>query len=799
NTINDFKITPISKDGITFENTRESVLSGRSEYTIPCFINTKAPLYKSGEKGFEVNYRLSWKKNNQEEVITLATGLKIDSAIEIKLNEDSETVRLNHQSRSVFLGLSNKLDQQVKGRLILSNTLNFQPSNKSFEVDLLPEGYISIDVSHNEIIETPAIEFSALIEYSLNGNTYKTENFDFVIPVISYDSQHVVHREREKRLNIYNGDYSHNIDLKGGSVVFRGINRRIGISNSQLLGPPYGFDEFRRLIYGWETRIENNCILLTLSAESEKKIGITLKKHLIFYQNSPIIDIQYELINSSGKSFTTGLRSINSLTNSPTPHDYVFPYLGEIVRNNGVIAPRSFVDYGTNPKSFNEGWVSFDDYRDSGEIFGVIWNPDELKEIRIGRNTQLDYEVTIHDQESKLIAGLQVYSGPGSWKNVRTFSLNKYGRTKLNPILIVPDKEVFELTSSRIDRLTNSKYTYKVQCELSSKIQLPFEGQIKFKDKNIEFSTESVSFNCSRENPFIFEVEMSTKDVIQSENYVIHALLETKNLNFTIPLPIKLPKKSPHDITIDQIESEGMVGFRVTHPVFTTNSYPEFSPGLTNITIGDDQILFSTFPKPKPSMFLPKAIGGLYATFMKEFEDFIVGKIDHIFSGEEMDNEKGIKYSLKKLGSEKLIELVNVKPEFFLLLDPESDDITYRMSFTNTSSIPVSFTGILEFTPAVDLEYEVIFTKGGSTVSSYSHPHQTFAYCDLNSPLILREVNDKWRVTLTPPKDVQVESLIVDIRPATIHYFGILPISLQGYEHISADFKLHVSVWNKNK
>ncbi|MFX0113767.1 MAG: GNAT family N-acetyltransferase, partial [Candidatus Hodarchaeota archaeon] len=95
-----------------------------------------APLYKPQFKGLIPKIKLSW--GSKEEVI-LYLGLKIDSAIEIDLSQESRTLNPRHIPRLVELVLTNKLKSEVQGALTFTRTSGFTPNVAELPVSLSSE------------------------------------------------------------------------------------------------------------------------------------------------------------------------------------------------------------------------------------------------------------------------------------------------------------------------------------------------------------------------------------------------------------------------------------------------------------------------------------------------------------------------------------------------------------------------------------------------------------------------------------------------------------------------------------
>ncbi|OLS21006.1 MAG: dTDP-fucosamine acetyltransferase [Candidatus Heimdallarchaeota archaeon LC_3] len=787
----DFSITSILSDGVSVDFSKEIPSSLKND-TVNVILNPEVSVskYKSGYKGLISTFKFKW----GEKTIDLSIGLKIESAIEIDLIEDSKSYHPNYKEKAISFMIKKNIEDQIIGKFIIIEEKDVECSQTEYSIDLPSKDLEMITIPIKNVKSSNKFSLKALIEYEsltqIEKEKSKTEDFIFNVPILQEDLFLVFfdHLTTE-HLRVYNGLHTSDIDLRGGLVRVGEKNNRSFIRQGQQLGPPFGFDEFSRLIYDFS--IDNN--IIDLIGKSEDRPGIILRKKVYFTPSSPLIKIEIVIENQSEKdqSFSVRLNHFRSL--NPSSMSYFLPIGGKIVEIDGVLFPRSFVDLGTSPDRYSESWVA-SQLLSENQVIGLIWSPNEImpSEVRIDGNqfVQINYPIKIKKKSTKLFGKYWLYQGTGDWRIIR-----QYWKMLSAPIPIhyteLPELEkTFAISFENIKKTSDS--VYSIDIILKSNILAPVKGELYLETVYGEFTDFPLKFEIDKEKSILSTFTITAPLDIS----YIPVQVKFKLQSGYIIVDTELDIFTSTDIKEPFIQEEiinNMEGFSWKHQKFNALSVPEYSAGFTWIKNADNQeILNGPFPKYTPLFFLPKNQGGLNFLFAKEFEDIIQGKAFLKYKGEIIreNNLTGLKFILGE--PKKSEELPEIIPELKILGNPLKSNVKLRIKLTSICKSSQGFMAFLALTPKPDEEFTIEFIKDKEifTILPSSDPRSIFATPDSNTAIKIKNKDLSTNIEIIPSKKHYSFGLIVDFAP-TFNLIGFfIPIIMKSKEILEYEYEI---------
>ncbi|MHA2365892.1 MAG: GNAT family N-acetyltransferase, partial [Candidatus Hodarchaeales archaeon] len=503
-------------------------------------IETSAKLYKKDYKGLTPKFNLKFNGNKK---ITLGIGLKIKSAIEIKPSHKYEVLRLNYNPKQIEIIIENNLEHNLQGKLQITNENNISFNEREIPINLSNKGNNLVKLEIQKLVNQGMTAFECQVEYNTLGEhsfSSITELFNFELPILTLDKQYVIENKRKKNLKIYNGDYLYQVDLRGGELKSNAFNGSIFQAQAIDEGKAFGFNEFRRLLYSWESKLEDSYLILTLSVKSEERPGLKLIKTIKFLINNPLIEIKYDIINQAEFDYSLNLRSYQGSNNNPNRFYHVIPFMNEIIKTDGLYAPRNIFDFGTDLSAYHESWVSLQ--ISEGPVCGVIWKQNEPYSIRLDM-CNLDFHVDVKSKSKTTFGTVWLYlDWVGDWKVVRKLWLNNFGLDYVPDFINQESRDIFEinLLSSKF----NDDKNYEIKIELKTVLLTDYSGKFKLSspDQSYEFQHDIDNFICSREKPFFFNTSLEIKEGMQGKNIpIIFKIITDRGiLNFerSIIIPI---------------------------------------------------------------------------------------------------------------------------------------------------------------------------------------------------------------------------------------------------------------------
>ncbi|MHA2495208.1 MAG: GNAT family N-acetyltransferase [Candidatus Hodarchaeales archaeon] len=754
-----------------------------------------APLHKSQFKGLIPKIKLCWGPK-QETILCL--GLKIESAIEIDLSQESRTLNPNHAAKPLELVLTNKLKSEVQGKLIFTRTGGFTPKITELPVSLTSEEAALIAVEMEREESSKMLDFGCKIAFETNSGhqVTETEEYAFEIPVLAFSRFHVLENSRKETVTVHNGFAKYEFQLRGGAFQTHSDEdpSLSKMRQTQSLGPPYGFDEFNRLIYNWDVHNKEQKKIVSLWAESEQRPGLILKKSLFFEPNSQLIQTQAAIENrSSEKSYSMGLRVSHLSNSNPHSFTYTVPFEGHYIKTDRFNAPRTAQDFGTDPSRFHESWLALESQASKETVIGIFWNPPQITQIRVSgvHLGTLDYAFDIKPGETKDVADLYFYYGPGSWLTIQNLWFQLLA-DKLPDDSVIPCREDFITVKQVSAERTNDK-NYVVELEVASQLLLPTTGHINLATALGTFAPSTHDFECSIKQPTIIRTTFLPTNEFEKPEIPLSLEIQTVNNILTEEILLSLPVPTSQKIIMDSETRGDMLGVVWRHPLFEGFSAPAYSAGFVSLKFrGKKELIQSPFPQTPPSFFLLRERGGLRFTVGKEFNDILLGKDEIEYQAIEITQNgyKGLKFIPNTL--DKIKGLKDVCAEFAFLAHPEQSDLLLSFKVINGSKAPINLLGALEMAPTLAEDLNISFQSNSRTCILPSDPHQTIGIIDLNSPIIFESSIEDWKMILDPPRTYPTISLFADVRPAKCMIETIIPVYLRPGEAKTIEFKLRI-------
>ncbi len=762
-------------------------------------IGVKTTLFKPQFKGLSPKIRVHWE--NQD--ITLNLGLKVESAVVIELYEESSTYNPAHNPKYIEIVLQNKLKKSLNGDLVLKNIQGFTSEITRIQINLQPEEKYLVTIPLKNINSSSNLEFDCKYIFSTedDDSTVETELYSFSIPILEFSRFHTIEKPRKERVTFYNGYSVFELNLQGGifqTYTTSGFSQ-FGLFENQAVGPPFGLDEFNRLMYNYSVEENNNNFIIHVWAESEQRPGLVLKKKIYLVANSALVRIQHFLENhTKDRVFDLGYQISINFNMGPQPLNYTLPFEDSYVKANQFILSRSTMHFGTDPSRFHESWVALESPEVIAGVFGILWQNKQLQTIRLGGGPQqsilsLAYQNQVQPSETNQIAEYLIYDGPGDWKTIRQYWLQHF-LSPTKDLMTIPNRTEL-LTIGNISTTQNSQdSTYDITLDIFSKSLLKIEGDLTLTSEFGTFNPSKIDFQCSLDEKSKIKTNFKLRDLSNKLEVMIKGSIHTSDYQVEEDFVLPLHFSSSQELILTEETLSDIPGYSWSHPLFKAFSAPSYSAGFVDLKIkGENKPLTSPFPEKPPSFFLAKERGGLRFTLGKDFEDVIQGKDDIEYKVKQLsDNDyQGLEFIPKTLESLKELRFISVKFQF--LAHPNSSEIKLIFEAFNNGKGPVDFFGILELSPELVEDLILYCILGKKTYALLNKPHRHIAFLDMKAPIIFESIKENWKLTLELPKHEIAMTLLGDFRPAKLYLGILIPMLLKPNERRSRTFYLRIS------
>jgi ribosomal protein S18 acetylase RimI-like enzyme len=638
-------------------------------------------------------------------LITMATGLRVKQPIELTFDPEYLVGRPGSKD-SLMINVRNRLRKGVKGEIlaVASDGVHMAPSAANFEVDSKGIAGAEFQIHLSREVGTRALPITFLPSISLNGTKVSAKPTTYHVKCVD-EGGIVSSLEDDKELVLTSQALTVSLTLKGGHVGVRDNISDMGIfyGFQDSLGPPFWPPEFSMQKYQYELEHVEGALRAKLYVDSKAYPGIRMVKQITLAGGSPIIKVAYSLINNSSSKYDLKLqvRSYASIPDAvltiPLKEGFVRAAISE-----GDF-PQWEGDAPERPEQIEESWSCFEQPR-QGLAAGLIWNRLDIVENSFGGTKMPELIIDIPDlqpQSTRNLSPLYVFCGYGDWKTVREY----YGR-------LIEGKVRGEVRYHRphtrppIDVIAkpspialNAHEEANVTLGMSISRMKPLSGKVKVvQPAGWEAKLDRDSFEgIKRSDEMNFVLSLKPPTTTSLGCYKGRIVLELPERDYNFPLDILIVGKGG-EVRAREGEEGGMGVMSMDNGLYVFKASPDFAGTLYSATEKDTgkNHLFSSFPKPKPLVFLNPWHGGIRTLI---FKGRYPGKAhEEKWRGRraEIGPWKGIVISTTLTDINE--DLKRLEAGVYYLTRPNSNILAIVNEYHNTTSATLSFTsGLMMF------------------------------------------------------------------------------------------------------
>lgn len=544
--------------------------------------------------------------------IPLCVGLRIVQPIEVTVSPHPFRIWAGGGGMITF-NLRSMLREKCRVRLEVCHPEELQLDVKLDPVTLRPKGYSGVtasvrtlDAGTYGIVCTPEVE--------ARGLRVKCKPVKFNVRV--YKDSTVCHgfEGLDESLIAGNSSLSVVVRARRGSAIRivdgETLEDRI-VNVVEGLGPPYWPSEFERKKFEVSVDETAEGLIVRMTCRSDKYVGLTMVKEILIPRGACLVRLRYGFRNTSDKSLDFKIK-VSGWTPILESRFYAVPLRQGVVRS--ILIDGDFPlwegDLPKDPESYSEGWVSFEDPR--GIVSAVMWGKPE--EVKLGGGSfSLIYSVRVGPSGSVWTEPIYFYVGPGTWRNVSRIWRGIYTKAPVDYGGETP------------------KHTMPVRVEASPLI-LGGEGSITIRLENLRLRPQSGAVRLHppegwKAEPTELQVEglnldkpasytVKLKPECRPGAYRLRAELSLQGMVEKVDIPLLLAG-GHGEVKVSSGEYEGTPVLRVD------NGYLEYIVGaragaLFSLKAGREELLKSSYPKPRPYSWYGSWLGGICLFGAKE-------------------------------------------------------------------------------------------------------------------------------------------------------------------------------------
>jgi len=631
-------------------------------------------------------------------LIPLATGLRVKQPVELTFDPHHMIGRPGSEE-ALIINIGNHLKKNVEGEVLAvpPEGVQMTPSAASFSVEANGFTGVKFLVHVSRGMGNRALPITLLSSVSLDGTKVSAKPKTFYVKCVDGGGT-IACLEDDKELVLTSEALTVSLSLKGGHVSVRdnisGIDLCDGIEDS--LGPPFWPPEFVTSKYQHELDRVEGALKARLYADSRTYPGVRLVKQITLAGGSPILKIQYSLINNSSTKYDLKLQ-VRSYASIPSPV-VTMPLKEGLVR--AAIAegdfPRWEGDAPEKPDQLKESWSCFElpRYR---LATGLMWNKVDVVENSFGGTKMPELVMDVPDlmpQSTRTLSPLYAFCGYGDWKTVRGYyrrliegkareEIRYNGPRTQPPIVAIVRPSLITLNVSE---------KRNVSIKLSSSRMKPLSGKVRV-DQPIGWkaSLDQDSFkDIRRSDDWGCVLSLQPPETALPGCYEGRVVLEFPDMDYEFPLDILIAGQKG-DVRIFRTEDDGLGVFSIDNGLYLFKVCPEFAGTLYSaIEKGTARNhLLSSFPKPKPFVFFNPWYGGIGTLVFKESWP---GKVhEEKWNGRkvEIGPWKGVTVFTKLTDLNEDLKGLEVGISYMTL--PGSNIIRIVNEYRNTTSASMSF------------------------------------------------------------------------------------------------------------
>ncbi|NHJ84060.1 MAG: GNAT family N-acetyltransferase [Asgard group archaeon] len=457
---------------------------------------------------------------------------------------------------------------------------------------------------------------------------------------------------------------------------------------------------------------DKESITLVITAASQEKEGVKVRRFYTLSNSSDLIDIRVDVINTSNKLVKNiGLRLLSDSWENIANGGKMFLPLekGILELENGHYF-RSSRHFPNEIEKWSDSWFCCE--FENSKLYGVIWDATFMKKIEPITYKLPNFEFyfdSINPGETKE-AHFYYYLGRGSWKDFKKLAksiIHKDSSITIPQEKIV-NKIIKEFTIDTESTIFGKQSTFNIQplnfddtLKLSIKNNLlkKFKGKIMITlPKGVQFGDNTQSFEediseLSQEKPYEKLLKLFANEIYYGRIFVFDLRLITEGFTFKYPIMIQILNKDTK-VSVKKEDIEGKELITVDNGKINFSVSKDHGGTVTSLklpSIHSENNLLSSWPKPKPFMWYSDWFGGIgpdisnpYGwnpiTYLEKFQSEILSK----------GLEGGVKITCD-LKSKEIYSGIKIEVEYTTLPYSNALKVTFRL--INTTNAHLNFEG----------------------------------------------------------------------------------------------------------
>ncbi len=731
-----------------------------------------------------------------ETKIRLGIGLYVLPAIKQEPEIHSEYIYGNKFEKNVNLKIFNNLPSPIVGNLLIVSESPFiKDFNQKIELSSQEGGTVSVPVQ--SINETGIIKFYTQVNYNFNGTDHKTEITHQKIPILDENSLFALTDEKNGLITVYTGYRVFKILLQGG-ILYGEDETDLNQFQTVDEGLSVKFNEFRRINFSYEINQYQNSLTVFLKGLSEEKPGIILNKTIKFFLNSPVITTCFSIENQSIQTYTLNLTIGHNPKFNLHNLRHVLPYKSEIIQTTSLNAPRSPLDFATNPEMYHESWIALES--DDDLIRGLIWSTKESEsptELLLQlANFRFNLKIA-PGQTSRVCPVWICFSEPGNWKNIRRKWDERTHKTRNAENRSIKTRGIFNIEDLKIERIDSKNYS--VSGLLTTVIEQNYDGLLQLKCPIATIQSPEKDFVCLRDAPFEFNYNLTFSNKPVLKEFQFEFVLITQFGSATLhKVASFVDEERPLESQIDNISLEGYNGLKWSSNLFESIIMPKYLAGFISFKLANQyEIVKSSFPTIKSELYNQNETGGIRFRFGKNFESLINGEdlTKFIVRSAITENSENIQFTLEN--PIKKSALPKIDPIFTIRWNKEEPlVIHYNAKIRNTSEISQKILVALQWFPkmSTDLQLHITKYKEIQNLPVYKAQNRLIIINKDNNPFSITNIKEHWKIAMIGPQDYEQTIVMLDLRPVVLYTFQVVENVIQPNSTIDLEWQMKITL-----
>ena len=632
-------------------------------------------------------------------LVPLATGIRLKPPIELSFDPWNFSGYPGSEGDLRVIMKSN-IKRSVQGTLsvVPHPSVEVSPLNQRFRV--LAEGYAgaTFRIKIPEDVGTMVMPLGFYSTIKDGQEEVKTK--ERVYPVKSFTPGGVLAAvEDDGRILALENEFTRvAIGLRRGgrihSIHGKLHDRYYGSSLHDAIGPPFWPTEMERKDFEYEIIREDGRIRARLYADLETYEGLRVVKDVTLFPATELIKIQYSFLNSSSEAKHDFQLSMGTW-GDPSDARIVVPLKQGIISSavNGDF-PHWAADIPEKPEDFSETWFCLD-HHNRGEVFGVLWHPEEWVECKSAAELVFKPEV-VQPQSTVTLKPIYIVAGFGTWRRVRELWRRLIGGQTRKEV-VYRHIESQPLVEARIEPcIVNELGEVKADLVVTNKRGKALNGNLTLKPpKGWSIEPRRVKIrDVKLEDPYKRPVILSPSRKISPGVYSGNIGISTRLTSLQSPFRL-LVLGEKGMVQVSNTEEEGKDIFLVDNGRLLMKVCPSLAGTAYSLIDKETGVehLISAFPERKPYGYQNPWFGGMRFTAWKDRKYDKIHEEQFKCEKAERDGWTGVKVSTK-LGKH-IKDLKGIVLEGYYLTKPGSNVIARILRIDNKTSAAMNFRAFL--------------------------------------------------------------------------------------------------------